>query len=274
MNTDNLFLNVQETATVAAVEPRSVYRAIEEKFFPDDLVQDNRVHLLGAGLIRFYFGYDRQLQASMRRTIIDKAVEMFRADRSLRNYLVHHHQLLDVLKHEREVHMVVDAFDTWRDVDLTWRSISTYNTFRIFGALEFKPVNHFLSKISACDWLDDGLFVPITPSVLKTFATYTDLQKVREFVSQDPEVLSGTPVFKGTRLPVHVVVANLANGMTPEQVHEAFPSASIEQIRLAPLYAKAYPARGPKRRFAGLPENAKPKQSWIVPYRNPPTKAQ
>lgn len=48
-------------------------------------------------------------------------------------------------------------------------------------------------------------------------------------VSIDPEVLSGTPVFTGTRVPVDALIANLEAGLTVDAFLDNFPSVSREQ---------------------------------------------
>ena len=48
-------------------------------------------------------------------------------------------------------------------------------------------------------------------------------------VSIDPEVLSGTPVFTGTRVPVDALLANLEAGLTVDAFLDNFPSVSREQ---------------------------------------------
>jgi len=81
-----------------------------------------------------------------------------------------------------------------------------------------------------------------------------DLQKAQEMVVEDPEILSGTPVIQGTRIPVYDV-ASLVEAKTPmDELKELYPRLSEEQFRLASIYAKARPLRGrPRRRsLAGL----------------------
>jgi uncharacterized protein (DUF433 family) len=34
--------------------------------------------------------------------------------------------------------------------------------------------------------------------------TYADLMTIREIIHSDPEILGGTPVFVGTRVPVRI----------------------------------------------------------------------
>ena len=45
-----------------------------------------------------------------------------------------------------------------------------------------------------------------------------------KIVSSDPEVLGGTPVFVGTRVPVAVLFENLADGMRLDEILDAYPT--------------------------------------------------
>ena len=47
---------------------------------------------------------------------------------------------------------------------------------------------------------------------------------------RDPEILSGTPVFFGTRVPVRNLIDSLGAGETIEEFLEGFPSVSREQV--------------------------------------------
>lgn len=58
-------------------------------------------------------------------------------------------------------------------------------------------------------------------------------------VSSDPDVLGGTPVFLGTRVPVAVLFENLADGMTLDEIIDAYPTLSREAARLALQQAEA-----------------------------------
>lgn len=81
-----------------------------------------------------------------------------------------------------------------------------------------------------------------------------ELQSAQQMVEENPEILSGTPVIQGTRIPVYDV-ASLVEEKTPiDELKELYPRLSEEQFRLASVYAKARPLRGrPKRR--SLPES-------------------
>ena len=58
-------------------------------------------------------------------------------------------------------------------------------------------------------------------------------------VSSDPEVLGGTPVFLGTRVPVAVLFENLADGMTLDEIIDAYPTLSREAALAALQQAEA-----------------------------------
>jgi len=51
------------------------------------------------------------------------------------------------------------------------------------------------------------------------------LARSRELVTSDPEIMGGTPVFKGTRIPVDLVADMLAQGGTAAEILEGYPSA-------------------------------------------------
>lgn len=48
---------------------------------------------------------------------------------------------------------------------------------------------------------------------------------VEEILSVDPEILGGTPVFSGTRVPVASLFEHLEGGSSLEEFLENFPSA-------------------------------------------------
>ena len=56
-------------------------------------------------------------------------------------------------------------------------------------------------------------------------------------IEADPSVLHGQARFRGTRVPVSVVLDGLAAGMTDAEVHEQYPSLPLEATRAALAYA-------------------------------------
>jgi len=49
-------------------------------------------------------------------------------------------------------------------------------------------------------------------------------------ITIDPDILGGTPVFRGTRVPVEALLSNLEAGVSIEDFLENFPTVSREQV--------------------------------------------
>jgi uncharacterized protein (DUF433 family) len=47
-------------------------------------------------------------------------------------------------------------------------------------------------------------------------------------ITRDPKILNGTPVFKGTRVPVKALFDYLSDGLSLEYFLETFPSVNRE----------------------------------------------
>jgi uncharacterized protein (DUF433 family) len=57
-------------------------------------------------------------------------------------------------------------------------------------------------------------------------------------IQSDPEILGGTPVFVGTRVPFHALVDYVEGGYTLDEFLEHFPTVTREQAVQALQYAK------------------------------------
>jgi len=69
-------------------------------------------------------------------------------------------------------------------------------------------------------------------------------RRVQRMVVSDPEIMRGTPVFRGTRIPVELVADMIAQGTSEEEILEGYVALSREQVKAAPFYMKAFPRRG------------------------------
>ena len=58
-------------------------------------------------------------------------------------------------------------------------------------------------------------------------------------IVRDPKICDGEPVFRGTRVTLRTVLASLAEGERVEEILEAFPSLSEEDVRAAIAFAAA-----------------------------------
>ncbi|MDI3340948.1 MAG: DUF433 domain-containing protein [Sphaerobacter sp.] len=59
----------------------------------------------------------------------------------------------------------------------------------------------------------------------------------RERISADPAICHGQAVIRGTRIPVSVILDNLAAGVSQDELLASYPSLTPEDIRAATAYA-------------------------------------
>ena len=55
--------------------------------------------------------------------------------------------------------------------------------------------------------------------------------KSDDLITVDPEILGGTPVFRGTRVPVKTLFEYLENNYSLDEFLECFPSVTREMAR-------------------------------------------
>jgi len=100
------------------------------------------------------------------------------------------------------------------------------------------------------------LTIDFAPFAERIVARLDRLAAAREIVESSPEILGGTPVIRGTRIPVHDLAASISMGDSVERVLAAYPGLDGETLELAALYAEAYPMRGRPRGAGELPKGA------------------
>ena len=59
----------------------------------------------------------------------------------------------------------------------------------------------------------------------------------QKHITINPAVLHGKACIRGTRIPVAVVLANLADGLSPSEIIQSYPSLTAEGIQAALAYA-------------------------------------
>jgi uncharacterized protein (DUF433 family) len=65
-------------------------------------------------------------------------------------------------------------------------------------------------------------------------------------VTVHPEIQSGAPVLKGTRVPVSAIVDNAEDGLSPEEIVEQFP-VTLGQVKAVLAYADEHRIADPIR---------------------------
>lgn len=59
----------------------------------------------------------------------------------------------------------------------------------------------------------------------------------QDHIEQRPDVMTGKPVFRGTRMTVEFVLDRLGQGATPDDLLHAHPTLRPEHLRAAQTYA-------------------------------------
>jgi uncharacterized protein (DUF433 family) len=70
------------------------------------------------------------------------------------------------------------------------------------------------------------------------------LKDAQHMTVSDPEILRGTPVYRGTRIPVELIAEMLTDGASVAEVLEGYPALDRDKVELATLYVRAFPRRG------------------------------
>lgn len=120
------------------------------------------------------------------------------------------------------------------------------------------------------DWTvrHDFLTIDLLPFFERSVERLERLEAAREAVMISDDVMGGTPVISGTRVPVHHVAAAMAVGVPVSEILEDYPSLTEDKLELAALYAEANPLRGrPKPVIASLPKGTRVVSDHRIPRR-------
>lgn len=112
---------------------------------------------------------------------------------------------------------------------------------RLFEAIKEKPAAKTVKA-------DDLLIVDVAEARKQLNARIRDLDEAESVIGRVKGVMSGEPVFKGTRVPVRTVAAMLAQGADEADLLDGYPSLTARMIELAKIWTAAHPTRGrPKK---------------------------
>lgn len=62
---------------------------------------------------------------------------------------------------------------------------------------------------------------------------------IAQYIEVNPKIMMGKPVIKGTRITVELILEKLSSGETVENILEAHPHISKEQIQAALAFVRA-----------------------------------
>jgi uncharacterized protein (DUF433 family) len=78
-------------------------------------------------------------------------------------------------------------------------------------------------------------------------------KKASGMVQTDPAIMGGTPVFRGTRIPVYSVADMIEQGTPIKEILEGYPSLTRKMVEYAHIYAATHtrPGRPPIQPWSG-----------------------
>jgi uncharacterized protein (DUF433 family) len=118
--------------------------------------------------------------------------------------------------------------------------------------ISMNPSNSFRTDVPMED--PDANLTVVQPYIDRVRERFDRLKKARELVHSSPAILNGTPVIRGTRVPVHSVAGTCVDEGA-EGALAAYPNLDEDTIALAKLYADTHPPRG-RPKTQSVPEGA------------------
>lgn len=106
--------------------------------------------------------------------------------------------------------------------------------------------------------------VDIGSFVSKAMGRMKAIERAQKFIMIDPDILGGTPVFAGTRVPVDTIMASLKKGIDRKRILGAHPSLTDEHLEAARVYSEVYPRRGRPTKASTAPPSWKIRSSRHV----------
>ena len=92
--------------------------------------------------------------------------------------------------------------------------------------------------------IGDGARPDIRDALAEVRSRLDELARINALVQVDENVRGGEPVFRGTRVPVHMIATFLEQGVPRAEILEDYPALDEESLGIAARYAELYPRRG------------------------------
>jgi len=108
---------------------------------------------------------------------------------------------------------------------------------RLFDAIKAEPSAKMVRA-------DDFLIVDVAEARKQVAARVRELDEAELGIHRVKGVMGGEAVFKGTRIPVRLVAAMLAQGADKSEILEGYPKLSPRMLELATFWVAAHPHRG------------------------------
>ena len=142
--------------------------------------------------------------------------------------------------------------------ELTDRVIALENKDRILALRGTLPKSAWVVQVS------HGQSVDVSPFVKSAMLRARKVDYAEAVVETSRDVMDGTPVFKGSRVPLDVVTASLDKGIPFERVRASYEFLTPELAEAARVYQLVHPRRGRRRNIAETHPNWKVAETRVV----------
>jgi uncharacterized protein (DUF433 family) len=90
----------------------------------------------------------------------------------------------------------------------------------------------------------DALIIDVDGVRSKMRGKVHEMERAATMIHCDPEIMAGTPIFRGTRIPVYLIADMIKEGAPLKEVIEGYPSLTEKMVEHARIYAATHPKRG------------------------------
>jgi len=142
-------------------------------------------------------------------------------------------------------------FDTRNDLSKALRRrVIADLTERLMQRKDWRSVASFEESNLRMDWSVNLPFGVICLDSVMQVARERALrvERAHQAVTVDADVMSGAPVFAGTRVPIDIVLGSIAEGVGRERLQAAYPFLTDDLIGDAQLYQQIHPRLGRPRK--------------------------
>src|ERR1700728_843068 len=104
----------------------------------------------------------------------------------------------------------------------------------------------------------------VLPFIENSMVRIHDIDRAESLVICDAEILNGTPIFKGTRVPTEMVLASVDKGIDMPRIRAAYPFVTDEHVQAARTYAAIHPRKGRPVRLSESHLELKPINDGVI----------
>lgn len=137
-------------------------------------------------------------------------------------------------------------------------TLAAEHRLRLFEAIKAAPTARTVKA-------DDLLIVDVAEARKQLRKRIHELDEAEATIGRVKGVAGGEPVFKGTRIPVRMITAMLAQGAGEADLLDGYPKLTSRMIELAKIWVAAHPTRGRPKKLSAL--GLKAKSSTRIPLK-------